>query len=76
VIHIKCRAPADVPGPYSGAGPRLGGVLPALVDCEVTVDGVPVTNIESITWSVGGAEPAMATITFNNVTVDVEGVEP
>lgn len=76
-VHIVCRRPASVPVAEREGGALysiINGIVASIADCEVTINGVAVENVESITWTVRGNDPARAVVTFIGATVDVDGI--
>lgn len=70
-LRLVCSAP-----PMSTVGGVTSGVLPSMGDLRVTVlsdDGAEteLTNVESVTWTCSGAEPARVTITFVDTEADL-----
>lgn len=72
-LRIHCKAPEPM-----GAGFKLVASLADLRVTAVADDGteVELTNVESVTWTVGYAEPARAVVTFVDAEVTVEGESP
>lgn len=76
-IRITCKAPPQPP--YAGGGhPHLFGIVPSLSDCTITAiadDGseTDIINVSSIKFECKqGGDCATATLTFDNVELDVE----
>ena len=72
-LRIHCKAPEPLV-----AGFKLVASLANLRVIAVDDDGtqVELDNVESVTWTVGGCEPARAVVTFVDAEVAVEGESP
>lgn len=73
-LRITCKAPQPA---YAGGGLHLCGIVPTLADCTITAiadDGseTDIINVSSIKFECVAGECATATITFDNVELDVE----
>lgn len=72
-VHIICHRPAPYTHPQQAGYPIICAVVPSIAETEVIINGMRVTCVESIQWTVGGLEPSRAVITFLGATIEASG---